>query len=118
MASHDATNESLGQFVKREARSASDGQLAGAGIIGVLVVAGALHWRPPAWPVFTAMGAMLLALAAWGAIDRELYERSLAGQSSHRLLRAARAAAAYIGWMAMLVAIFGLLGVALGTIIS
>lgn len=118
MATQDAANDNLGQFVAREARSASDGVLVGTGIIGVLVVAGMLHWRPPAWPVFTAAGVMLLALAAWGALDRELYERSLAGQSAHRLLRAARAVAAYIGWMAMLVAIFGMLGVALGTIIS
>lgn len=118
MASHDAATESLGQFVKREARQASDGVLVGTGIIGVLIVAGVLHWRPPAWPVFTAAGAMLLSLAAWGAIDRELHERSLAGTSAYRLLRAARAVVAAVGWMAMLVAIFGLLGVALGTIIS
>lgn len=113
-----AANENLGQFVACEARSASDGVLVGTGVVGVLVVAGVLEWRPPAWPVFSAVGAMLFALATWGALDRELHERSLAGRPAHPLLRAARAVAAFIGWISMLVAIFGMLGIALGTIIS
>jgi hypothetical protein len=113
-----AATENLAQFVAREARSASDGVLVGTGIVGVVVAAGVLHFRPPAWPVFTAAGVMLLALAVWGVTDRELHERSLDGQRAHMFLRAARSAAAFTGWLAMLVAVFGLLGVALGTIIS
>ncbi|MBI3568017.1 MAG: hypothetical protein HY084_07435 [Gemmatimonadetes bacterium] len=114
----DGSSESLAQFVAREARTASDGVLAGTGVIGAVVVGGVLHWRPPAWPVFTAAGLMLLALAVWGAVDRELDERSRTGESAHPFLRATRAAVALVGWAAMLVAVFGLLGVALGTIIS
>ncbi len=114
----DVAAENLAEFVAREARTASDGALAVTGIVGVVVAAGVLHFRPPAWPVFTAAGVMLLALAAWGVTDRELRERSLIGRTPHTFLRAARTAAALTGWIAMLVAIFGLLGVALGTIIS
>lgn len=116
-----AANENLGEFVAREARSASDGVLVGTGVVGVLVVAGALEWRPPAWPVFAAAGLMLLALAAWGALDRELYERSLSGRWTTRrllLLRGARAVIASIGWMTMIAVMFGLVGVFLGTVKS
>ncbi len=114
----ETENENLAQFVAREARNASAGMLASAGAIGLVVTVGTYLRRPPAWPVFSAAGVMLAALAAWGATDRLLAKRVSVDHAPHHLLRDVRGFFAGIGWLAMLATLFGLLGVALGTIIS
>jgi len=115
---HDVPGESLPQFVARETRAASDLLLAACGIIGVSIASAVLYLRPPAWPVFTAAGIMLLCLGGWGVVDRELSEFEANGHAPHPPLRATRALFAIAGWLSMLATIFGMLGVALGTIIS
>ena len=89
---------SLGAFLMARARRASDARLAacaGGGLVAA--VTGALL-RPPFWLSLTAGAVALSAYGAWAILDRELHNPAARRSSrGHRLLLAARAAAAGLG---------------------
>ena len=109
--------ESLGELLAARAGRASDLRLALDVAGGLLVVAGALAWRPTGWLLAACVGAAFLAFGGWGIADREL---AAAGDRvvTRRLCEAARAAAVMLGALAVAAFVFTLLFGALGNWIS
>ena len=110
--------ENLLQFLSRRARRASDGRLGLDVAIGATATAALLIWRPAGWKALLAAAVVLAAFGAWGMADRELAERSGTDGAAARGLRAVRAFASGMGWVAFIALIFSLIGYALGTWIS
>ena len=78
-------------------------------------------WRPMAWPIGLTIGVGLASFGTWGIAEREIEERVGHGQTDRRVMRVFRAVqviSILAGVLAVLVAGFILLGIALGTIIS
>ena len=114
------TEVGLREFLAARARRASDARLAlnaGGGLLGLTC---ALWLRPAGWLVLAALATCFVAYGAWGMADRELRERYPAPgrQAGARVLQALRAVLAIVGATAVLTAIVGAAGLALGTIIS
>lgn len=78
-------------------------------------------WRPMAWPIGLSIGVALASFGIWGIAEREIEER-LRPDNAHRravlVFRAVQAMSIVAGAVAVLVAGFIFLGIALGTIIS
>lgn len=96
------------------ARRSSDGALALATGVGCAYLAALVAWHPSWWSFIVAPVA-IGAFGLWGIADREL-----AGSDAtrRRLLVAARALAAAIGTLAVLMSLFRILGALIGTVIS
>ena len=110
---------SLPEFLAARARAASDGRLVVDVIAGCCTALALAVWRPAGWLVLLGAAVSLAAFGAWGIVDRELRERASAPRGGMvRVLAMARAAAAAVGALAAVTAIFSLLGIALGTWIS
>ena len=108
---------SLGDFLARRARGASDARLIVDAVVGFVVALSALLAQGPVWYLFVSAGICFLSFGAWGIADRELSERSVAGPAT-RGLRFARIVSALVGYVAVVFLALGALGVALGRIIS
>ena len=109
----------LPELLAARARNASDVRLALDVAGGLLAAAVLLVWRPPAWPVPLSAALCFAAFGAWGIAERELSEQRLAaGGGNARLLRVLRTTATAVGSLAAFVLFFGVLGLALGRIIS
>lgn len=101
------------------ARASSDARLAADVAGGLLVLVGIAAWRPPGWLLVAGAALCFAAFGAWGILDRELSAPDDArARWRVRLLRAARAIAAALGFVAAAVLLVQLLGLALGTWIS
>jgi hypothetical protein len=108
---------SLGDFLARRARGASDARLIVDAIVGFVVAVAALLAQRPGWYLFTSAGICFLSYGAWGIADRELSERAAAAPAA-RWLVLARIVAAVVGFAAVILLVLGAFGVALGRIIS
>ena len=110
---------SLPEFLAARARAASDGRLVVDVIAGCCGALAAAVWRPAGWITLLGVAVCLAAFGVWGIADRELRERA---ETSHvyvvRVLSSVRVAAAALGALAAVTAIFATLGIALGTWIS
>ncbi|HET9424489.1 MAG TPA: hypothetical protein VFO55_03885 [Gemmatimonadaceae bacterium] len=109
---------SLGEFLARRARGASDARLAVDAVVGFAVAIAALLAQGPGWYLFASAGICFLSFGVWGIADRELGEPSAGTRGMRLLLSVARVAAAIIGFTAFAVLVVRALGVALGRIIS
>ena len=90
----------------------------GVGVIAAVCLA---LWRPMAWPIGLGIGVGLASFGTWGIAEREIQERVGRGHEDRRVVRVFRAVQAIsivAGLLAVLIAGFILLGIALGTIIS
>ena len=110
--------EGLVELLQGHARRASDGQLVFDATAGALAAAGALLWRPWAWPMLASVALAVSAFGAWGIADRELAERVTSPGPVPPLLRAGRAVAAAVGWLSLVAAAFSLVSLAIGRWIS
>ena len=110
---------SLPEFLAARARAASDGRLVVDVIAGCCVALGVAVWRPSGWITLLGVAVCLAAFGVWGIADRELRERAKEpGILAVRALSVVRVAAAALGALAGVTAIFATLGIALGTWIS
>ncbi|MBW8769056.1 MAG: hypothetical protein JF589_04845 [Gemmatimonadetes bacterium] len=110
---------SLPEYLAARARAASDGRLVADAIVGCCAALGVAVWRPAGWLVLLGASVCLAAFGAWGIADRELRERGDAPRARVvRVLSAVRFAAAAVGALSAVAAIFAALGIALGTWIS
>ena len=108
---------SLTALLARRARKASDAHLIVDAVVGFVVAIAALLAQGPVWHLFASAGICFLSFGTWGIADRELGER--AGVTAMtRVLTLARIASAIIGFIAAAALCIGLLGVAIGTVIS
>jgi hypothetical protein len=96
----------------------SDGRLALVVLTGLTTTLGLALWRPPAWLLIGSMALAAAAFGAWGIADRELAERGATRSLSTQALSVVRGSCLVLGACAGIVALFSLLGVALGTWIS
>jgi hypothetical protein len=110
--------ESLPAFLSREARKASEGELAIAVTFGVLVAMVALLWRPDGWTYFLSSGLTCGAFGAWGITDRLLGEQAEPDSGAARLLRLARFVSSGVGAVAGVFVVLRVLFIGLGTWIS
>lgn len=65
-------------------------------------------------PAALSAALCVLAFGAWGIADREILERTAENGARSLLLRAGRAAAGVVGWLALIGLVFSLLSVGLG----
>ena len=89
--------------------------------MGVVAAVCLALWRPMAWPIGLCIGVGLASFGTWGIAEREIQERALTADASHRAVRIFRVLqgiSIVAAVLAVLVAGFVLLGIALGTIIS
>ena len=110
---------SLPEFLAARARAASDGRLVVDVIVGCSAALAIAVWRPTGWVTLLGAALCLAAFGAWGIVDRELRER--VGAPPTLLLQSLaliRVAAAAIGALAAVTALFSVLGIVLGTWIS
>ena len=86
---------------------------------GIVAIAAAVFWRPPATLFVIAVGACFFAYGIWGIAQRELDERGgTAGTRARVVLVAIRTVATCVAAVAFGVVLFALLATALGTWIS
>jgi hypothetical protein len=109
---------SLPAVLSGVARRASDTRLAVYAGAGLLILVGAVVFRPAGWIVLSAFGACVGSFGAWAITGRELLELdSQAGR--HRVagtaLRTGRVLAAMLGAAGAAVLLFLLLAAGLGT---
>jgi hypothetical protein len=110
---------SLTEVLAERARGASDGRLVLDVVGGLLLALVFIFWRPKAWPLPVAVGLVFLSFGVWGITDREIAERLTSSVDRMvPVLRAGRAAAVVVGALALFVALFTVLSVALGTWVS
>lgn len=114
------TEVGLLEFLAARARRASDARLALNVGGGLLALACVLWRRPTGWLVLAAVATCFATYGGWGMADRELRERYPAsrGEAGARALQALRVVLLVLGSTAVLTAIVGVAGLALGTIIS
>ena len=110
--------ETLGQFLASRARRASDRRLAGHAITAVLAAIAIGVWRGPVWDIRLSIATCILAYGIWGIADRDMSHQTAASPKALLALRAARIAAAGVGFAAFAFLMMSLLGRALGRIIS
>lgn len=109
----------LPEFLAARARHASDTRLAVNAGAGLVAASAALWWRPPAWPLFLSAAACFFCYGVWGIADRELQAPGRrAAPALAAVLRGTRALAAAAGALALLVLLFGIVALGLGTWIS
>jgi hypothetical protein len=109
----------LADAVIHRARTASKLRLSADTIVGVLVAAAALALRPPAWAVIASAGLCFVAFGAWGIADRVLDQPGRWNSPSIvASLLVLQTIAVTIGVIAVLILLFGLAGIAMGTWIS
>lgn len=88
-------------------------------VIGTLLIAPALRYKPSAWLVIAAAGVFLLSYGEWGLLDRM---RTREGPAANKwllgLLDTLCAFMAAVGVTAIAAFLFGLWAFALGTWIS
>lgn len=109
----------LGDFLARRARGASDARLIVDAIVGFVVAIASLLAGGPVWYLFTSAGICFLSFGVWGIADRELTELSSGGVSLRtKSLVVARIVSAVVGFVAVVFLVLGALGIALGRIIS
>ena len=111
-------HETLPAFLAREARRATDGQLAFGALFGGLVVAAALLWLPDGCLYFFSSGLTCVAFSAWGILDRELAERGEVSTRASRVLHVGRVLCGAIGAVAAAGLFTLVLFIGLGTWIS
>jgi hypothetical protein len=112
------SNDDLFRTLAAHAREMRDGQLVLVVLVGLATALGVAVWQPPAWPLVGSLSFGVAAFGAWGIADRELIARDAARGPSWRILRLIRGICVLCGACAVVVALFSLLGVALGTWIS
>jgi hypothetical protein len=110
---------SLPEVLAARARATPDGRLVADVAAGLLAGLAAAVWRPVGWVSLLGACVTLAAFGLWGILDRELREREAEeGAALARGLRAARAIVTATGIVSAAGALFGGLGVLLGTWIS
>ena len=114
---NNSAEVSLWDFLARRARGATDARLVADAVVGFVVAAAALLAQGPVWYLFSSAGLCFLSFGAWGMADRELSERP-DPTPTVRWLVAARILSATVGFVAAVFLVLGVLGVALGRIIS
>ena len=97
------------------ARGTSDGALAIDTAIGCAYLAALIAWHPSWWQ-FAVAPVSIAAFGLWGIADREL--AATTPPSRRRMLLGARATAAALGTLAVLLSAFRILGALVGTVIS
>ena len=112
------SNDDLFHVLATRARAMTDGQLVLVVLVGLATTLGVAVARPPAWPLLGSVAFGAAAFGAWGIADRELVARDAAREPAARTLLVVRTICLALGACAGAVAIFSLLGVALGTWIS
>ena len=110
----DPQAEGLPDLLKGWARASPDGRLILCVALGVLVAAGAAWWRIRGWPAAFSAALCAFAFGAWGIADREILERTAETGAGSFILRAVRATAGAVGWLALSGLVFSLLSVGLG----
>ena len=111
--------QTLAEVLTARARAASDGRLVLNSVGGIVVIAAAVFWRPPAALFVIAVGTCFVAYGVWGIAQRELDERGgAAGTRARVILVGIRTVATCIAAVALGVVLFALLATALGTWIS
>jgi len=109
---------SLFAMLAGKARRASDGVLASLAGIGGLVALSLTAMRP-SWWAFALPLVSAGAFGVWGILERATAERETPRSAGYdRAVEAAQWIAATIGTMCAIVAVFAVLGLFLGTIIS
>lgn len=113
---HGSARDSLAALLARRARATPDGRLAIDAAVGLLVVAAALQWRPPAWPALASAALCVLAFGLWGIADREWGEASAGPR--RRWLATGRTLAALLGAAAAVALLLTVMAALVGTWIS
>ena len=112
------SNDDLFHALAARARAMPDGSLVLVVLAGSATALGVVVWRPAAWALLSSLALAAAAFGGWGIADRELAERGAAPPLQSRVIAVVRGACLVLGACAAVVALFSLLGVALGTWIS
>ena len=112
------SNDDLFHVLAVRARAMTDGQLVLVVLFGLATTLGVAVWRPSAWTLLASLAFGSAAFGAWGIADRELLARDEAHMPSTKILGVIRSACLALGACAVVIALFSMLGVALGTWIS
>lgn len=110
--------ETLGEFLAGRARSASEVRLVGDAAFSVFAAVAVGVWRGPLWDVRIALALCFVAFGIWGVADRDLARCTESTRRTPSVLRAARFAAAVLGFGAAAYLMMSLLGRAIGKVIS
>jgi hypothetical protein len=106
-------------FLVQRARDASVTRLAIDTVVGTLLIAPAVRYKPSAWLVIAAVGLFLLSYGEWGLLDRMRSTEETAGNKwLARVLDTLCAFMAAVGVTAIAACLLGLWAFALGTWIS
>ena len=114
----DDREETLGEFLASRARNASEIRLVGDAAFSIFAAVAVGVWRGPLWDVRIAIALCFLAFGIWGVADRDLARRPDAPPRERIVPRAARIAAAILGFGAAAYLMMSLLGRAIGRVIS
>lgn len=106
-------DQGLPALLASAARSASVGTMLTEIAVGMAGVAAVLWWRPPTTPAALSGAVLLVAFGCWGIADRELAEAE-PSTALRPVFVAGRAIAAVVGWAALLVVVFSVVGIAIG----
>jgi hypothetical protein len=108
---------SLGDFLARRARRASDAHLMVDAVVGFVVAVAAILAQSMGWHLFASAGICFLSFGVWGIADRELDDREPSSRSG-RWLSVARVTSAIVGFLAFSFLLIGAMGIAIGRVIS
>jgi hypothetical protein len=108
----------LGAMLEDRARKAPVERLAVDVMVGVAGVSVALGMRPPAWVLLAGAAGCFAAFGGWALCERGLRRSPAPAPLVRRVLAGGRGVCAVFGVVAAAALVLGLLGVALGRLIS